>query len=56
MRFRKALLSDVEFSRYLSAGKPKKGEEAYVSPPWWFFPVLSVIRRIRHTRLYHGAF
>ena len=26
----------LNFQRYLSAGKPKKGEEAYVSPPWCF--------------------
>ena len=27
----------LNFQRYPSAGKPKKGEEAYVSPPWCFF-------------------
>ena len=56
MRSRKALLCDVEFPEISLRREAKKGEEAYVSSPWCFFPALSVIRRIRHTRLYHGVF
>ena len=56
MRFRKALLSDVEFSEVSLRREAQKRRGSVCFPALVFFPVLSVIRRIRHTRLYHGAF